>query len=78
MWAQPRTFEMVRGRGTQGLAEGTASGHESSETLEQVTQRSCGCSIPGNIQGNVGWGFEQPGQVKDAPAHGRGVGLDDL
>jgi len=29
-------------------------------------------------QSQVGWGFEQPDVVKDAPAHGMGVGLDDL
>ncbi|KAK4815951.1 LOW QUALITY PROTEIN: hypothetical protein QYF61_010445 [Mycteria americana] len=29
--------------------------------LEQVAHRSCGCPIPGNVQGQVGWGFEQPG-----------------
>jgi len=44
------------------------------ETLEQVAQRSCGCPLPGIVQGQVGWGFEQPGLVEDVPAHGRGVG----
>ncbi|KAK4823933.1 hypothetical protein QYF61_008319 [Mycteria americana] len=29
-----------------------------------VVQRSCGCSIPGSVQGQVGWGFEQPGLVE--------------
>jgi len=48
------------------------------ETLEKVAQRSCGCPVIGSIQGQVVWGFEQPGLVKDVPAHGRGVGLDDL
>ena len=47
-------------------------------TLEQVAQRSGRCSIPGNIQGQVGWGSEQPGLVEDVPAHCRAVGLDDL
>jgi len=28
---------------------------EGGETLEQLAQRSCGCSIPGGIQGLVGW-----------------------
>ena len=51
---------------------------EGSETVEQVAQRSCGCPIPGNIQGQVGWGFEQPDLVEDVPAHSRRVGLDDL
>ena len=35
-------------------------------------------SIPGNIPGQVGQGSEQPDLVEDVPAHGRGVGLDDL
>ena len=33
-----------------------------------------GCPIPGSVQGQVGWGFEQPGLVEDVPAHGREVG----
>jgi len=37
-------------------------------------QRSCGCPLPGNVQGQVGWGFEPPGLVKDVPVHGRRVG----
>jgi len=42
--------------------------------LEHVAQRSCGCPLPGNVQGQVGWGFEKPGLVEDASAHGRGIG----
>jgi len=34
--------------------------------------------MPGHIQGQVGWGSEQPGPVEDVPAHCRGVGLDGL
>ena len=30
--------------------------------------------IPGNIQGQVGWVFEQCGLAEDVPAHGGGVG----
>ena len=44
------------------------------ETLEQVAQRGSGGPIPGNIQGQVGQGSEQPGLVEDVPAHCRGVG----
>ena len=51
---------------------------EGGETVEQVAQGSCGCPIPGNIQGEVGRGSEQPDQVQDVPVRGRGVGLDDL
>jgi len=28
--------------------------------LVQVFQRSCGCPIPGHIQGQVGWSLGQP------------------
>ena len=31
----------------------------------------------GSIQGPVGWDSEQPGLVKDVPARGRGIDLDD-
>jgi len=48
------------------------------ETLEQVAQRSSGGPIPGNIQGQVELGSEQPSLVEDIPSHCRGVGLDDL
>jgi len=44
------------------------------EALAQVTQRSCGCPLPGSVQGQVGWGSEQPGLVDGVPAHGKGVG----
>ncbi|KAK4830959.1 hypothetical protein QYF61_014418 [Mycteria americana] len=40
--------------------------YESGEALEQVAQRSHGCPIPGSVQGQVGWGFEQPGLVEGA------------
>jgi len=30
------------------------------------------------IQSQVGQNFEQPDLMKDVPAHGRGIGLDDL
>lgn len=34
---------------------------ESGEMLEQIAQRNCGC---GSVQGQVGWGSEQPAVVK--------------
>ena len=52
--------------------------NEGGETLEQVAQRVSGGPIPRNIQGQVGWCSEQPGLVKDVPAHCRGIGLDEL
>ena len=47
---------------------------EGGEALAQVAQRSCGCPLPGSVQGQVGWGLEHPGLVEGVPAHGRGVG----
>ena len=48
------------------------------EALEQVAQGSCGCPLPGSVQGQVGWGFEQPGLVEGVFACGGGLELDDL
>jgi len=48
------------------------------ETLAQVAQAGGRCSIPGNIQGQVGQGSERPDLVEDVPAHCRGRGLDGL
>jgi len=42
------------------------------ETLEWVAQGGDRCPIPGNIQGQVGRGSEQPALVDDVPAHCRG------
>jgi len=39
------------------------------EALEQVAQRSYGCPFPGSVQGQIGWGFEQPELVEGAPTH---------
>ena len=47
---------------------------EGGEALAQVAQRSCGCPLPGRVQGQVGQGFGQPGLVEGGPAQGRGVG----
>jgi len=51
---------------------------EGGETLAQVAQRDGRCPIPGNIQGQIGRGSEQPGLVVDVPGHCRGVGLNDV
>ena len=45
--------------------------NEGGETLEQVAQLGNGGPVPGNIQGQVGWGSEQPDVVKDVPAYCR-------
>lgn len=51
--------------------------HEGGEALKQVLQ-SCGCPMIGSVQGRVGQDFEQPGLLKDIPAHDRRVGRFDL
>jgi len=43
---------------------------EGGEALEQAAQSSCGCPLPGSVQAQVGWGFEQPGILEGVPAHG--------
>ena len=48
--------------------------NEGGETPAQVAQRGDRCPIPGNIQGQVGLGSEQPDPVEDVPARCRGVG----
>uniref|UniRef100_A0A8B9IZ95 Serpin domain-containing protein n=1 Tax=Amazona collaria TaxID=241587 RepID=A0A8B9IZ95_9PSIT len=46
---------------------------EGAEVLAQGAQRSCGCPIPGSVQGQVGHrGLEHPAPVGGVPAHGRG------
>jgi len=49
--------------------------------MEQAAQRGCGCSVPGGVQGQVGWGPGQPGLVPDlevgGSACGRGLEPDD-
>jgi len=52
--------------------------HCANETVALVSQRGGRCLVPRNIPGQVGWGSEQRSLVEDVPAHGRGVGLDDL
>ena len=55
-----------------------ATFNDSGGTLEQIAQRGSGGPIPGNTQGQVGQGSEQPGLVEDVPAQSRRVGLHDL
>ena len=47
--------------------------------LAQAAQRGRGCPIPGGVQGQVGWGPEQPGLVLNVevggPACGGGEGV---
>lgn len=48
------------------------------ETLDQIAQRSGGCPIPQNIQGQVTQGSEQIDLFENVPAHGTEFGLHDL
>ena len=36
---------------------------EGGEALAKVARRVCGCPVPGSVQGQAGWDFEQPGLV---------------
>ena len=36
--------------------------------------RGCGCHLTGSVQGQAGWGFEQPGLEGGVPAYSRGIG----
>ena len=46
-----------------------------------AAQRGCECSVPGGVQGQVGWGPGQPGLVLNVevggPACGRGLEIHD-
>lgn len=41
--------------------------------LEQLARRGCGCCIPGSVQGQVEWDFEQLVLVEGIPAYGRSI-----
>ena len=68
----PARWWVAEAQGARGQVEGAASGHEGGEALEQVAQRSCGCPFPASVQGQEGWGFQQPGLVEVVPAHSWG------
>lgn len=73
-----RTRGMVLKEGRFSLAiRKTFFCNESGKTLVQAVQRCGRYLIPGNIQGHVGLGSEEPHLVNNVPAHCGGVGLDD-
>ena len=39
--------------------------YESDEVPEQASQRCCGCSVPGGVQGQIGWGPGLPDLALD-------------
>ncbi|KAK4819096.1 LOW QUALITY PROTEIN: hypothetical protein QYF61_025355 [Mycteria americana] len=47
-------FKLKEGRFRLDLDKEEILHYEGGETLEQVAQRSCGCPIPGSVQGQVG------------------------
>ena len=56
------------------------STQEGGRVLAQAARRSwkrsprgCGCHLPGNIQGQAGWDFEQPDMVGGVPSYSREV-----
>jgi len=48
------------------------------EALAQAAQSSCGCPLPGSVQGQVGRGFEHPGLVKGSLPVAGALQLHDL
>ena len=48
------------------------------EAVAQVAQRGGGCSVLGDIQGQAGWGSEQPDIDIAVPDHCSEDGLGDL
>jgi len=66
-------FKLKEGRSRDWIKEGMFY-KKGGETLAQVAQRGNGGPIPGNLQGQVGRGSEQPDPLEDVPAYCRGVG----
>ena len=50
--------------------------NKSGQALAQVAQRSGGCPVPGDTQGQAVWGSEQPDLAVGVPAHCRVFGPD--
>lgn len=48
--------------------------NQDGETLGEAAQRSCGCPVIGNVQGQVGQSLEEIGPVEGVPIYNRGVG----
>lgn len=48
------------------------------ETLGKAAWRSCGCPIPGAVQGLAGWGFEVPALVEGFLPMAGALELDGL
>jgi len=52
--------------------------NQGGEALAQVAHGGGGCPIPGDTQGQAGWGSQQPDVAVGVSVHCRGVGPDGL
>ena len=64
MIRQGRTVLSSRREGLDWMS-GEVLCRGSCELLEQAAQLRCGCSFPGGVEDQVGWGPGQPGLVPD-------------
>jgi len=64
--AKGNGFKLKKGRFSLSVS---VLHRESADVLEQAAQRGYGCSMPGDVQGQIGWSSEQPGLVGDVPAY---------
>ena len=65
--------DAVAGSPLHLLLSGRSLHRGSGEVPEQVSQQSCGCSVPGGVQDQVGWDPGQPGLVPDLEIGGPAV-----
>ncbi|XP_050182569.1 uncharacterized protein LOC126645806 isoform X2 [Myiozetetes cayanensis] len=73
--SSPSTLQWEGGSEIRELKKNpNCSSHEGGEGLEWISQRSCGCPIPGSVRDQVGQGLEQPGLVEGVPMAEGGTG----
>lgn len=74
-WQRRKRKKKRVGKGRKGKSK---SMNKITVTTRFSAQRTCGCPIPEDIQGQVGCSPGQPDLMVGNPAHGRGVELDHL